>query len=98
MPDAIQVAGKILASRYDEQRFLVIISDGTPFGYPDINEVLSNTISSLEKKGVIVIGVGVETDKMRNLFRISSIIYDQKDLIKNFAKIYVNASAAALES
>lgn len=98
MPDAIQVAGEILAKRYDEQRFLVVISDGTPFGYPRIRKAMSETISSLEKKGIIMIGVGVETDKMKDFFKTNATIHDQKDLIKSFAKIYVSASAAALET
>jgi hypothetical protein len=98
MPDAIQVAGKILSKRYDEQRFLVVISDGSPFGYPRMKKAMSDAISSLEKKGVIMIGIGVETDKMKNFFKISSTIHDQKDLIKSFARIYVSSSAAALET
>jgi nitric oxide reductase activation protein len=98
MPDAVQVAGKILAKRYDEQRFLVVISDGTPLGYPDIQKAMSEATSLLEKKGIITIGVGVETDKMKDFFKASSIIHDQKDLIKSFAKIYVMASQAALEA
>jgi nitric oxide reductase activation protein len=98
MPDAIQVAGKILAKRYDEQRFLVVISDGTPLGYPNIQKAMSEATNSLEKKGVIIMGVGVETDKMKDFFKVSSIIHDQKDLIKSFAKLYVKASEAALEA
>jgi len=98
MPDAIQVVGKILARRYDEQRFLIIISDGMPFGYPDVQKAMSEVTGQLEKKGVMVIGAGVETDKMKSFFRISSVIHDQKELIKSFAKIYVNASQAALET
>jgi len=98
MPEAIQFAGAVLGKRFDEQRFLIVISDGWPYGYPDINAKLSKTINSLQKKGVIVIGVGVETDKMKDFFKLSSVILDAKDLIKDFAKIYVNASAAALET
>jgi nitric oxide reductase activation protein len=98
MPEAIQFAGAILEKRFDEQRFLIVISDGWPYGYPDINAKLSKTIMSLQKKGIIVIGVGVETDKMKNFFKLSSVILDAKDLIKDFAKIYVNASATALET
>jgi hypothetical protein len=76
----------------------VVISDGRPFGYPNIHSAMSDVTSQLEKKGVIVIGVGVETDRMKNFFKINSTIHDQKDLIRNFAKIYVGASTAALES
>ena len=98
MPEAIQFAGAILEKRFDEQRFLIVISDGWPYGYPDINSKLSKTISSLQKKGIIVIGVGVETNKIKDFFKLSSVILDAKDLIKDFAKIYVNASATALET
>jgi nitric oxide reductase activation protein len=98
MPEAIQFAGSVLGKRFDEQRFLIVISDGWPYGYPDIDAKLSKTISALQKKGVITIGVGVETDKMKDFFKLSSVILDAKDLIKDFAKIYANASAAALET
>jgi len=98
MPDAMQVAGEILAQRFDEQRFLIVISDGWPYGYQRMALALTETISALEKKGIIVIGVGIETDRMKNFFKYSAAIYDQKDLIKVFAKLYVQASAAALDS
>jgi len=98
MPDAIQVAGEILAQRFDEQRFLVVLSDGWPYGYPNMHIALAETIRSLEKKGIIVIGVGLETERMKNYFKASTAVYNQRDLIKAFAKLYVRTSAGALES
>ncbi len=98
MPDAMQVAGEILKQRFDDQRFLIVISDGCPYGYPNIPLALSETISSLEKKGVILIGIGLESERMANFFKINCAVYNQKDLIKKFAKIFVSTSAAALES
>lgn len=98
MPEAIQLAGSVLAKRFDEQRFLIVVSDGWPYGYPDIDAKLSKAISTLQKKGVIVIGVGVETDKMKDFFKLSSVILDAKDLIRDFARLYLNASTSALEA
>jgi hypothetical protein len=98
MPDAIQVAGQILAKRYDEQRFLIVISDGWPYGYDDIPEALKKSIASVQKEGIIVIGIGVETEKMGSLFKLSSSVYTQKDLMKKFSRIYTDASATALET
>jgi hypothetical protein len=98
MPDAIQLAGKILSYRYDEQRVLVVISDGWPHGYPDIYNALKESIDNLLKKGIIIIGIGVETDRMGVFFKLNAAAYTQQDLIKRFAKIFVNASAAALEA
>ncbi|MCJ7721502.1 hypothetical protein MUO98_03740, partial [Candidatus Bathyarchaeota archaeon] len=98
MPDAIQVAGEILAQRFDAQKFLIVISDGWPYGYPEMPLALSKTIKTLERKGIIVIGIGLETERMQNFFRFSAAVYNQRDLIKTFAKLYVKTSASALES
>lgn len=98
MPDAIRVAGQILAKRYDEQRFLIVISDGWPYGYSNMSEALKESIETIQKKGIIVLGIGVETEKMGDLFKLSSPVYSQKDLIKRFSKIYTDSSAMALET
>lgn len=98
LPDAVRAAGSVLSKRYDEQRFLVVISDGWPYGYSNIEDALRESIKSLEKRGVIVIGVGVQTERMKRFFRLNSPIYDEKDLVRKFARIYVDASAKALES
>jgi nitric oxide reductase activation protein len=98
MPDAIRVAGQILAKRYDEQRFLIVISDGWPYGYSNMSEALKESIDTVQKKGIIVLGIGVETEKMGELFKLSSPVYSQKDLIKRFSKIYTDSSAIALET
>jgi len=98
MPDAIQLAGKILSHRYDEQRVLVVISDGWPYGYQGIYNALKESTDNLLKKGVIIIGIGVETDRMGVFFKLNAEVYTQKDLIKRFSNIFVNASAAALEA
>ncbi len=97
MPDAIRVAGKFLTQRFDEQRFLVVLSDGWPYGYPRIHKELAESIDSLQRKGVIVIGVGIQSERMKQFFKVSSTVYSQHDLIKKFAKIYMQASRAALE-
>jgi hypothetical protein len=98
MPDAIQLAGKILSHRYDEQRVLVVISDGWPYGYQGIYNALKESTDNLLKKGVIIIGIGVETDRMGVFFKLNAEVYTQKDLIKRFSKIFVNASASAREA
>jgi hypothetical protein len=98
LPDAVRVAGSILSKRYDEQRFLIVISDGWPYGYSDIEAALKQSIEDLEKRGVIVIGVGIETERMKRFFKLNSPIYSEKDLVRKFAKIYVDASSSALEA
>lgn len=97
MPDAMRVAGKILTQRFDEQRFLVVLSDGWPYGYTNIEKALADTIALLRKKNIIVIGVGLQSEKMRESFKTHCAVYNQRDLLKKFAQLYMQASAAALE-
>jgi len=97
MPDAIQVAGELLAQRFDEQKFLIVLSDGWPYGYKGMPLALSECINALERKGVLVIGVGLETDRMQNFFRRNASVFDQRDLIKHFASLYIRMSEAALD-
>ncbi len=98
IPDAVHMAGKMLAKRFEEQRCLIVISDGWPYGYPDMSEALKKSVDDLLRKGVIVIGIGVETDRMGKFFQLHSSIYTQKDLVNKFGSIYANASAKALET
>ncbi len=98
IPDAIQIAGKMLAKRFEEQRCLIVISDGWPYGYPNMPLALKESVDDLLRKGVIVIGIGVETGRVGNFFQLHSSVYTQKDLINKFGSLYANASAKALET
>jgi hypothetical protein len=60
--------------------------------------VLKKCVDGLLNKNVIVIGIGVETDRMGKFFQLHSSIYTQKDLINKFGSLYANASAKALET
>jgi Mg-chelatase subunit ChlD len=98
MPDAIYLAGRMLAKRFEEQRILVVISDGWPFGYSNMSAVLRKIIDDLARKAVIVIGIGVETENMGNYFRLNASVHTQKDLVKKFASIFIRASEGGLEA
>jgi hypothetical protein len=98
IPDAITIGGKMLAKRFEEQRVLIVISDGWPYGYPNMPISLKECVDDMVRKNVIVIGIGVETDRMGNFFRLHSSIYTQKDLVNKFGSVYANASAKALET
>ena len=98
IPDAIKVAGKMLAKRFEEQRCLIVISDGWPYGYSNMPIALKECVDDMLKKGVIVLGIGVETDRMGNFFQLHSSIYPPKDLFNKFGSLYASASSKALET
>jgi cobalamin biosynthesis protein CobT len=92
------MAGKMLAKRFEEQRCLIVISDGWPYGYPDMPEALKKVVEDLIRKNVLVLGIGVETDRMNKFFHLHASVFSQKDLIKKFGNVYSEASAKALET
>lgn len=47
IPDAIQIAGKMLAKRFEEQRCLIVISDGWPYGYANMPLTLKECVDDL---------------------------------------------------
>ena len=98
LPDAITIAGKMLAKRFEEQRCLIVISDGWPYGYPNMPMALKECVDDLLRKGVIVIGIGVETNRMSNFFQLHVSVYTSKDLINKLGSVYANASEKALET
>jgi nitric oxide reductase activation protein len=98
IPDAVHIAGKMLAKRFEEQRVLIVISDGWPYGYANMPIALKEGVDDLLRKGVIVIGIGVETDRMGNFFRLHTSVYTQKDLVSRFANVYISASEKAIET
>jgi hypothetical protein len=63
-----------------------------------MSETLKKSVDDLVRKGVIVIGIGVETERIRTFFHLHSSVYKPKDLIKKFGSVYANASAKALET
>jgi nitric oxide reductase activation protein len=98
IPDAVYVAGRMLAKRFEEQRCLIVISDGWPYGYKNMPIALKENVDDLLKKGVIVIGIGAETDRMDNFFKLNASVYTQKDLVKKFGNVYIEASGKSLET
>jgi len=97
LPDAIVLAGKMLAKRFEEQRCLIVVSDGWPYGYPNMPLALKECVDDLLRKGVIVIGVGVETKRMGNFFQPHVSVYTPKDLINKLGSAYANASQKDLK-
>jgi nitric oxide reductase activation protein len=98
MPDAINAAANFLKKSSEEQRIIVILSDGFPYGYSEIYEELSETNEKYETAGMIIMGIGLGTEKMSDLFRYNASVYTQKDLINNVARLLLKAYIQELGS
>ncbi|MCK4313710.1 VWA domain-containing protein [Candidatus Bathyarchaeota archaeon] len=98
MPDALEIAGQIIKARNENLRLITVISDGWPFGYTDIESALSETISSLKKRNIAVLGIGAKSRRMKFFFKNHCTVYTLRDLKKKFSTLYMEASRIAVEA
>jgi len=92
IPDALQMAGHVLKGKVENMKLITVISDGWPYGYPNIHMKLNETIGTLEKLDVVLIGVGVKTKRMGSFFNSSLTANTLKDVSKRFSDLYLEAS------
>ena len=96
MPDALKAAAEFLKRKAEEQRMILVLSDGYPYGYEGIYETLEENTSTYMGGGMIMIGIGVDTERMGEYFKYSAGVYSQKDLINNVSRIFLQASMSEL--
>jgi uncharacterized protein YegL len=96
MPEALEAAADFLRGQGATQRLIIILSDGSPFGYSNIYKSLKETNQTNEERGVITVGIGLNTKKMETLFKHSTAVYSQKDLIKKVGSLFIQAAQEEL--
>ena len=93
LPDGITLAAEALKKRLDESKVLVVVSDFFPSGYENIEEELKEKVKKIEKSGIGVIGIGVNSKAVKNYFRINCVVENPYELMKKFAKAFIEYSA-----
>ncbi|MDG7022584.1 MAG: VWA domain-containing protein [Nitrososphaerota archaeon] len=88
LPDAIQVATKALNSRDATVRILVVVSDGYPSGYNDIETKLVQVIKNISKTSVYLIGVGIDSAAIKKYFPFNCVASTPFAMMKGLAKSY----------
>jgi len=98
IPDALETAGKIIKTRNENLRLIMVITDGWPSGYNDINPALSKTMESLERANIAVLGIGAKSQQIGSCFKKNCAVYTLRDMKKKFSNVYLGASRIAVES
>ena len=96
MPDAIELAGRALATRREELKVMMVISDGWPYGYKNINTATSEIINNLEAADIAVIGIGAQSRRMEYLFDSHCTSYTLKQFVNRFSKRFYQACDNAI--
>jgi hypothetical protein len=74
---------------------LVVVSDCLPTGYEGIEEALEDKIKAISRSGVMLLGVGVQSSAVRKHFAVNCVMNTPYELMKFFAKAYMELSSTA---
>jgi hypothetical protein len=94
LPDAILLAAQALTKRLEEARVLVVISDFFPAGYEGAEEKLKENIKKIQRMGVGIIGIGINSTAVRRYIRHSCVVERPYDLMKKFTKAFIEYSSS----
>jgi hypothetical protein len=94
LPDAVWLATQALTKRIEEARVLVVVSDFFPAGYDDSEEKLKENIRKIERTGVGIIGIGVNSRAVKQYVRTSCVVEGPYDIMKKFTKAFVEYSSS----
>jgi cobalamin biosynthesis protein CobT len=83
-----------LTKRIEEARVLVVVSDFFPAGYDDAEEKLKENIRKIERTGVGIIGIGVNSRAVKQYVRTSCVVEGPYDIMKKFTKAFVEYSSS----
>jgi len=94
-PDALLLAGRMLAKNPADLKNLFIFTDDFPTGLWNYDQKLILAIKEVERMGITVIGIGLSPN-ISNYFKESCWGYDLNDLVDKFIRIYRMNSSRAL--
>jgi len=95
LPDALEMAGRMIGVRNEDTRIVVVISDGWPYGYSNIHMASGDAIKQLENGDVVVIGIGAQSRRMEFMFGSNVAAFTLKDFVSKFGDMYVETSLNA---
>ncbi|MFZ0184820.1 MAG: vWA domain-containing protein [Nitrosotalea sp.] len=93
LPDAIELARRMLSDDSRERKYIFIITDGHPSGYERIHQHLAKIAKKLDASGVSLIAIGVSkstSKRFRNSMRGSSNL---GQLVAKFITAYKTVSS-----
>jgi len=79
---------KSILKRKESKQILMVLSDGYPahstdYGYKHINQNLRDVVHYGMKKGIDVIGIGIQSDAVKQFYPDYHVIHDLDDLVKH---------------
>jgi hypothetical protein len=92
LPDAIELAYRVLQDDPREKKYIFVITDGHATGYVRIQEAFSKIVKKTEISGITLVAIGV-SKKVSSKFRNSAHGKDLKQIVAKFITAYRTASS-----
>jgi len=93
LPDGLLLAAQALRRKTGELKILVAVSDFFPSGYGDVDKALAETAKKIEKMGIGVIGIGINSSAVKKYFRTHCVVENPYDLMKKFVRAFYEFSS-----
>lgn len=80
--ESLEVAAYRVMARREEKKIIIVLSDGNPTGGkgPDLRAHLSKTVTDIENRGIVVFGIGINTDVVDRFYRNFVVIRSVDEL------------------
>lgn len=94
LPDAIELAAKLLAADPRDRKHLFVVTDGHPSGYERIQEAFAKAVTKTDIYGISLVAIGVSKGVTR-IFKNSVRGSDLNRLVSKFISVYRTVSASS---
>lgn len=81
--ESVEVAARRLMARREAGKIMIVLSDGRPAARGDIGKLghhLKAVVKQIEKAGVNVIGIGIQSEAVREFYSKSVVLTDVEEL------------------
>lgn len=89
LPDGLTMAAEALKHHEEESKVLVVVSDGYPSGYANIEEKLVETVKEIKRTGIATIAIGIKSGGVEKYFPTNCVVENPYELMKKFVKAYL---------
>jgi len=93
LADGIKLATESLKRRYEESKIMIVVSDGFPMGYRGASEEAKEEINAALRSGIHIIGIGINSNGVRDYFPVHCIVKTPYELMKKFVDTFFSYSS-----
>jgi nitric oxide reductase activation protein len=93
IPDALRAASNLCRRHAKDKNFIMLVSDGVPSGYPEIDIELKKAIMEVSRAGINLAGIGIGTNSITRVIRTAKVVAEPVDLVKGFMDLYADLAA-----